>query len=104
MVQKGGLDRTYVLRLLRDALRVPYSEVVNTRRLKRLLARSEGGEHGPRPPCVWEGRDVDVLGGRMFSASLKLPPPPMTRECGRVGDCCDSASQVMAFVSIVYGR
>jgi hypothetical protein len=70
VVQKGGLDRDSVLRLARNALGVPYGEVVNTRRLARLLARSEGGEHGPRSPFVWEGRDVYVLRGRVFPAPL----------------------------------
>ncbi len=30
VVQKGGVDRQYIFRLVRDALGVPYSEMVNT--------------------------------------------------------------------------
>ena len=69
------MDRDGVLRLARNVPGVPYSEMVYTGLHARLLAWSEGGEHGPRQSLVWEGSDLNVLWGRLFSSPEMMITP-----------------------------
>ena len=66
------MDRVGVPYLTGYAPTIPYGEKINAGLMAWLLAGSEGGVCGPRPPFVWKESNVCIFRGRLSPSSLEV--------------------------------
>jgi hypothetical protein len=74
VILKNGGESLSVSHLSSQLLRIPSSEAVYARSMRRMLARRKCWDVGSLPSFIWKRLDVVVFLGTAFPAPLEVSP------------------------------